>query len=340
MVSPHLHQIIGGNAFNISMDPNNDLPALSTCTTCKFKEDLSNYWTAVLFFKHANGSFIRVPQMANQAVGSPNGGMTVYYIQPSSGEKVTAFKKGFRMIVGNPMLRSRKIEPKSPEGQSLTFRCFSANFGGNDGAPGNGPNDTVDLPKKQCAGGIRSNTYFPSCWDGKTLDSPDHGSHVAFPVGQVGGGGLFIQYNGKCPSTHPVRLPQLFMETVWDTRPFNSMWPKDGSQPFVWSMGDPTGYGQHADYVFGWKGDALQKAMDTCTDIGGVPTSCKALTTISDAEMNKCMQAPRVQEKTDGYLPTLPGCNPVQAGPVTATAGSCGAATATAPASGPTAPAV
>jgi len=30
--------------------------------------------------------------MANQAVGSPNGGMTVYYIQPSSG-KVTAFKK-------------------------------------------------------------------------------------------------------------------------------------------------------------------------------------------------------------------------------------------------------
>lgn len=42
------------------MDPNNDLPKLSTCTTCRFKEDASNYWTAVLFFKHANGSFIRV----------------------------------------------------------------------------------------------------------------------------------------------------------------------------------------------------------------------------------------------------------------------------------------
>lgn len=66
------------------------------------------------------------------------------------------------MIVGNPMLRSRTIDPKSPEGQSLTFRCFSANFGGNVGAPGSGPNDSVDLPKKQCAGGIRSNTYFPS----------------------------------------------------------------------------------------------------------------------------------------------------------------------------------
>jgi len=33
----------------------------------------------------------------------------------------------------------------------------------------------------------------------------------------------------------------LFMEIVWDTRQFNdkSLWPKDGTQPFVFSMGDP-----------------------------------------------------------------------------------------------------
>lgn len=46
--------------FNITMDPNNDLPSLSTCTTCSFSEDFSNYWTAVLFFKHQNGSYMRV----------------------------------------------------------------------------------------------------------------------------------------------------------------------------------------------------------------------------------------------------------------------------------------
>lgn len=42
------------------MDPNNDLPSLATCTTCTFKEDLSNYWTAVLFFRFPNGTLKRV----------------------------------------------------------------------------------------------------------------------------------------------------------------------------------------------------------------------------------------------------------------------------------------
>ena len=68
--SPHLHQIAGGvsspethlsqeceylpssvqNAFNASMYPEDiDPPADSTCTTCQFSEDFSNYWTAVLY---------------------------------------------------------------------------------------------------------------------------------------------------------------------------------------------------------------------------------------------------------------------------------------------------
>jgi Domain of unknown function (DUF1996). len=42
--SPHVHQIVGGNAFNVSMDPLTHDPAqLSSCTTCTFAEDFSNY---------------------------------------------------------------------------------------------------------------------------------------------------------------------------------------------------------------------------------------------------------------------------------------------------------
>jgi hypothetical protein len=91
--TPHLHQIVGGNSFNVTMDPTNDPSQLSTCTSCTFNQDKSNYWTAVMFFKHKNGSYIRVPQVGN---GGPqgklinNGGLDVYYI-PSG--KTTAFKK-------------------------------------------------------------------------------------------------------------------------------------------------------------------------------------------------------------------------------------------------------
>lgn len=74
--SPHLHQIIGGNSFNVSMHyPEHDLVERSTCTTCQFTEDFSNYWTAVLFFRARNGTFKRVPQLAQLGMEGTKGGM-------------------------------------------------------------------------------------------------------------------------------------------------------------------------------------------------------------------------------------------------------------------------
>ncbi|EAU92096.2 hypothetical protein CC1G_09617 [Coprinopsis cinerea okayama7 len=327
-VSPHVHQIVGGNAFNLTMDPSLDLPNLATCTTCKFKEDKSNYWTAVLYFKHPNGSFIRVPQIPNHVTGSPDGGMTVYYIQPPDLRPTVAFRPGFRMITGNPMLRKSeigpKIDPESPQAWSSSFRCWDTPgfFDlSNSWAPGAGPYDTVELPNKPCPYGIRANIFFPSCWDGVNLDSPDHKSHVAWMDGKVNPDrGIFL-HRGECPPSHPVRIPMLFYETVWDTAQFTHLWPEDGSQPFVLSMGDPTGYGHHGDYVFGWEGDSLQRAMDKCgASILGLPDSCPELVQISDEEMNSCKVPVMVDEVTEGeYLEKLPGCNPVQHGPDPAT---------------------
>ena len=73
-----------------------------------------------------------------------------------------------------------------------------------------------------------------SCWDGVNLDSPDHRSHVAYPESGTFEGG------GPCPKSHPIKIPQVLYETIWDTRGFNdkSIWPEDGSQPFVFSTGD------------------------------------------------------------------------------------------------------
>lgn len=89
--SAHVHQIVGGNAFNATMQE--DPSTLATCTTCTFSEDFrydsprnilliasnrcSNYWTAAMFFKHTNGSYKRVPIMQNSALPNGiNGGMS------------------------------------------------------------------------------------------------------------------------------------------------------------------------------------------------------------------------------------------------------------------------
>jgi hypothetical protein len=59
--STHVHQIVGGNAFNASMTTG-DVSNAATCTTCEFSEDFSNYWTANLYFKARNGTYKRVTQ--------------------------------------------------------------------------------------------------------------------------------------------------------------------------------------------------------------------------------------------------------------------------------------
>jgi hypothetical protein len=64
--SAHVHQIVGGNAFNATMAPEPDKRA--TCTTCVFTQDKSNYWTAVLYFRHRNGTYERVDQITNGAL--------------------------------------------------------------------------------------------------------------------------------------------------------------------------------------------------------------------------------------------------------------------------------
>jgi hypothetical protein len=119
--STHLHQIAGGNSFNASMTPvSYDPSKQSTCTSCTFSEDFSNYWTANLYFKARNGTFKRVPQMTNLGLKGKNGGLTVYYIPPYDGKtKVTAFKPVCSSQCSNSLIRSHTFSHTS-----LPLSCF------------------------------------------------------------------------------------------------------------------------------------------------------------------------------------------------------------------------
>jgi Domain of unknown function (DUF1996) len=76
--------------------PGTDVSAAATCTSCQFAEDTSNYWTSNLYFKARNGTYKRVPQIANRGNTGETGGVTVYYTSPGK-NVVTAFKP-----VGSP----------------------------------------------------------------------------------------------------------------------------------------------------------------------------------------------------------------------------------------------
>lgn len=89
---------------------------------------------------------------------------------------------------------------------------------------------------------------FPECWNGLSIDSADHMSHVA-------------QATGKgCPATHPIPLPTLALN-------------------FRWNLNDARGVefhtrvAPHADFWNTWEQGALSTLVDRCLG-GGVKTLC------------------------------------------------------------------
>ncbi len=57
-----------------------------------------------------------------------------------------------------------------------------------------------------------------------------------------------------------------------------------------------TGYDEHGDYVFGWKGHPLQSAMEA----GCFGAACSALKTQAFTEANKCAVPTTVSEDVNG----------------------------------------
>lgn len=187
--------------------------------------------------------------------------------------------------------------------KSIGFNCL------NYAAPPEASMYRHTFPERQfiddtCANGLRLEIMFPSCWDGKNLDSKDHRSHVAYPS-EING--------GICPEGFDTRLPTLFFETIWVTKPFAGM---DGK--FVISNGDPTGAGYHADFIDGWDDGVLQEAVDTCTNDSGVLEDCPVFKIQDQAKQNECKMnvPPSIKAEEYEFCPKgLPGDVKVSTGP-------------------------
>lgn len=112
--------------------------------------------------------------------------------------------------------------------------------------------------------------------DGVRLNSTDN-SHVSYPMGN--------SEFGYCPSSHPKRFISLFYEAVFNVQKFPYR-----SGAWVYSFGDNTGNGFHADFISGWDVDLLSQAIVQCNlPNGGTIDECAPLKAASDqAKANAC----------------------------------------------------
>ena len=112
----------------------------------------------------------------------------------------------------------------------------------------------------QCNYGMRAQIAFQSCWNGVDLYKADN-SHVAYLSGID---------SGACPPGYETQLPLLFMETIYSPAEV----PDGGDDSrFVFSQGDPTGYGFHADFQNGEHTDGTLASLTELSIVVGLGRS-------------------------------------------------------------------
>lgn len=304
--SPHLHSFDGGNHISASMSFTDTQAA--DCTTARIKPDKSNYWRPTLFWNGNGTGFYRVPDTY----------LKIYYKFGDPGNvkaNVSEFPENFRMIAGNAMLRHDDGVVGTNNGPGLQWSCKQPNYQ---------DINAIGFPKgfTSCPDGFAAQLTFPSCWNGKDLDPSNPSAHMAYPT--AGGLGL-----AACPSGFQVaRFPSIFIEFWYDVSAFDNQYSAD-SIPWVLAMGDPTGYGFHADFLNGWEKGVLGKAT---ADTGYCNCGCgcgqtemeacfgtENVNNDSDADFKSCSATPEFPGDDSTHFTALPGCNPIQSGPADAT---------------------
>ena len=209
----HLHTFIGNTAPDAFSTP--ESLAKSGGTSCEDTKDTASYWFPTLLL---NGKPV------------PNTTVTFYYKSGVTDYRtVRPFPAGFRVLVG---------DMKTPN---------AASFGG-EWDCGNPGGTTKEIPASCPKGNVLIIRYMaPSCWDGVNLDTPDHKSHLAYPV------------KGVCPAGHPVAVPMLQSKVAYKLTNGNTAGLAFSSGP---------SFSFHYDFMNGWDQARLEELVKHCINEG------------------------------------------------------------------------
>ncbi|MER5884061.1 DUF1996 domain-containing protein [Streptomyces sp. NPDC001941] len=202
-------------------------------TTCKAPADGSAYWMPSVL-------------KGDQKI-LPVGPQVIYYKSGVTDYRsVRPFPKGLRFVVGNPMQTAQEF--RAHKGFVEGWECGDSFF-------------NVDIPAS-CPNrpDVQLNIRFqaPSCWDGKYLDTPNHQSHMAYPVVKPG------TNDNMCPADHPVALPMI---------EFKMAFPVNGDMSQV-RLASGRGYSFHYDFFNAWEERTQKALVDQCI-VGGLQCNAR-----------------------------------------------------------------
>ena len=204
----HDHSFVGNrttNAFS-TLDS-----LLGGRTTCRRSGETAAYWMPTLY---VDGNAV-----------TPTGA-TIYYRRKTV-QKVSATPPGFKMIAGDSTA-------SSPQGRQVTFWNCGAQV---NMAPSSAPLACPDTR----GSALRLHVTFPACWNGVSLDSPNHKQHVAY------------QMNGRCPAGYNVAIPEISLIYRY---------PVTGEHSF--ELASKGVYSGHADFFNAWNQGELERLVQFC----------------------------------------------------------------------------
>ena len=204
----HLHEFFG----NTGTDENSTGQSLlGGRTTCDTAGDLSAYWVPALY---QDGERI-----------APVGARIRYDVAP--GVTTEAFPVGFMAVAGR-------------SDQSAAWGCATA------GSPAVFGTSVADVPTCGAGSHLVAQVTFPSCWDGTSLDSSNHASHLALATDEPGTA-------PTCPSGFDVHVPRVRFSVDYPST------VTGGSGVRLASGAAST---LHADIFEAWRGTSLQARID------------------------------------------------------------------------------
>ncbi|MGH9187931.1 MAG: DUF1996 domain-containing protein [Acidimicrobiales bacterium] len=207
----HSHDFFGSTFTGTVFDSSN---LLAATTTCSNPADHSAYWAPTL-------SVSGTPVVPSR--------VAAYYVSSDPSKPRQPYPAGLRMIAGDG-------SATAPQERTVTaWVC--------------GQTDVRGTPPISCPPGsmLALRILFPDCWNGMTVDSADHKSHMAYALA-----------DGSCAATHPIPVPKLVTIVHY---------PIGGTPDLSLSNGGIDS--AHADFVNGWEPAALAALVSSCIN-GGV----------------------------------------------------------------------